>query len=62
MSKVKTWIWRLLPSICFEFVGIMEIIGANYLIGIPFIILGLTYAYIGVNNYKKQKRIWEEIE
>ena len=52
----KTWKLWLLASICFLFIGIMDLIEKKYLGGSVFTILGVSYIGLSLTNYKKNNK------
>ncbi|NMM61682.1 hypothetical protein HBE96_03040 [Clostridium sp. P21] len=53
--NIKSWKLWLFSSICFLFVAIMDFISKKYYTGIIFGLLGVSYIFLSMNHYKKNK-------
>ncbi|EET88047.1 conserved hypothetical protein [Clostridium carboxidivorans P7] len=53
--NIKSWKLWLFSSICFLFAGTMELIDKKYSTGIIFMLLGVSYIFLSMNHYKKNK-------
>lgn len=53
--NIKSWKLWLFSSICFLFVGIMNLIDKKYSIGIIFELLGVSYIFLSMSHYKEDK-------
>lgn len=64
--KFKTWALWLFSTICFTFVGIMDLIEKKYFLGTVFILLGVVYIFLSIKNYKgstkSNEKVLSEIE
>ncbi len=54
--KIKEWKLWLFASLCFIFVGIINMITKKFLIGSAFSILGVAYIFLSITYYKKDNK------
>lgn len=54
--NIKPWKLWLFSSICFFFVGIMNLIDKKYPTGITFLILGVSYIFLSMSHYKNDNK------
>ncbi len=54
--NIKGWILWLFSSICFIFVGVMYLVDKKNFLGATFTLLGITYIFISITQYKKDKQ------
>lgn len=59
MSKIKAWKLWLFSAICFLLAGIIRLKSDDKSTGIIFIILAVSYVFLSMTNYKKDKKINE---
>ncbi|SHH76130.1 hypothetical protein [Clostridium grantii] len=60
MSKIETWMLWLFSAICFLLAGIIRLKSEVDFTGIMFIILAVSYIFLSVANYKKDKKTNEK--
>jgi ribosomal protein L7/L12 len=61
MPKIKAWMLWLFSAICFLLSGIIKLKSAEKSTGIISIILAVSYVFLSMSNYKKDKKT-NEIE
>jgi ribosomal protein L7/L12 len=59
--KIKEWQLWLFASICFIFVGIMDLIEKKYTMGVVFSLLGAFYIYLSVDKYKGKSKVKQKV-
>lgn len=59
--KTKEWQLWLFASICFIFVGIMNLIDKKYLVGAVFSALGAFYIYLSAIKYKGKSKLNQKV-
>jgi len=54
--NIKPWKLWMFASICFLFSSLMYVISKKYLMAITFGLLGVSYIFISMSNYKKDNK------
>lgn len=61
MMKLEAWKLFLLSSICFLFVSITNLSSKNFVRGVMFLFLSITYFDLSRTKYKENKNMKKEI-
>ena len=54
--KLKSWVLLLISSICFAFIGIINLFDKKYYTAIIFIVLAGIYVYLSISKYKTMNK------